>query len=258
MRGVIYASDAAPTENWPMTLAPPASLSSHSDERHVREMFSAIAPRYDFLNHFLSLGIDRGWRRKAVDRLGWEMRPDGLYLDACAGTLDLAAELAGRRGFAGRVVGADFAAPMLKLGSGKGRAGTIRPAAADALDLPFPDGRFDGALVGFGVRNLVDLDAGLAELARVLRSGARLVILEFTTPVWPPFRALYLFYFHRLLPLVGRAVSGHPTAYSYLPASVTTFGAPAALLARLEAAGFRDSGHSLLTGGIAALHWGTR
>ncbi len=241
-----------------MTLAPPASQSPHSEQQAVREMFSAIAPHYDFLNHFLSLGIDRRWRRAAVDRLGWEARPDGLYLDACAGTLDLAAELARRSGFAGRVVGADFSAPMLKLGAGKARPGAVRPAAADTLDLPFPAGRFDGAMVAFGIRNLADLDAGLGELARVLRPGARLVILEFTTPVWAPFRALYLFYFHRLLPLIGRAISRHPTAYSYLPASVSTFPAPDALRERLELAGFRDSAYSLLTGGIAALHWGTR
>jgi len=226
--------------------------------RYVREMFTAIAPRYDFLNHLLSLGIDRRWRRAAVDRLGWTMKPEGLYLDACAGTLDLAAELARRRGFGGRVVGADFSARMLKLGAGKARPDAIRCAAADTLELPFPGGRFDGAMVAFGVRNLADLDAGLAELARVLRPGARLVILEFTTPVWAPFRTLYLFYFRRLLPLIGRAVSRHPTAYSYLPASVSTFPAPDLLRERLEAVGFRDSGYSLLTGGIAALHWGTR
>ncbi len=221
-------------------------------------MFSAIAPRYDFLNHFLSLGIDRRWRRAAVDRLNWEARPAGTYLDACAGTLDLAVELAGRPGFEGRVVGADFAAPMLRLGGGKGRPGSIRPAAADTLALPFADGAFDGATVGFGVRNLADLDAGLAELARILAPGARLVILEFTTPPSQPLRAIYLFYFHRLLPLIGRAVSKHPTAYSYLPASVSTFPAPEALRDRLASAGFHDTGYRLLTGGIAALHWGTR
>ena len=244
-----------------MTLAPPAfpSRADHSEQRRsVREMFTAIAPRYDFLNHFLSLGVDRRWRRAAVDRLGWQAKRDGLYLDACAGTLDLAEELARRRDFSGRVVGADFSARMLKLGAGKSRPGAVRPAAADTLELPFPAGRFDGAMVAFGVRNLTDLDAGLAELARVLKPGARLVVLEFTTPAWAPFRALYLFYFRRLLPLVGRAVSGHPTAYSYLPASVSTFPAPDALLDRVRAAGFRDAGYSLLTGGIAALHWGTR
>ncbi len=224
----------------------------------MREMFTAIAPRYDFLNHFLSLGIDRLWRRAAIRRLGWEAEPGGLYLDACAGTLDLAATLARRRGFCGRVVGADFAARMLKLGQGKAETGDVRAAAADTLELPFGDGTFDGATVGFGVRNLADLDAGLKELARVLKPGARLVVLEFTTPVWRPYRALYLFYFHRILPLVGRLVSGHPTAYSYLPASVTTFPAPDALREKLARAGLRDCGYSLLSGGIAALHWGTR
>ena len=244
-----------------MTLAPPApspQTDRSEQRRFVREMFTAIAPRYDFLNHLLSLGIDRRWRRAAVDRLGWEARPDGLYLDACAGTLDLAAELARRRGFAGRVVGADFSARMLELGAGKAQPGRVRPAAADALDLPFAAGRFDGAMVAFGVRNLADLDAGLRELARVLKPGARLVILEFTTPVWAPFRALYQLYFRRILPLVGRAVSGHATAYSYLPASVGAFPAPDALLERLGSAGFHDAGYGLLTGGIAALHWGTR
>jgi demethylmenaquinone methyltransferase/2-methoxy-6-polyprenyl-1,4-benzoquinol methylase len=259
MRGVIYASHAAPTDSRPMTLAPPAPPPLHSDKRrYVREMFSAIAPRYDFLNHTLSLGRDRGWRRAAVDRLAWESRPEGLYLDACAGTLDLAAELANRRGFSGVVVGADFAKAMLRLGRGKASPGAIRTAAADALQLPFRAGCFDGATVGFGVRNLADLDAGLGELFRVLRSGARLVILEFSLPAWPPFRSLYLLYFRRVLPLLGRAVSGHPTAYSYLPASVDGFPAPASLQQRLERAGFRDCGYRLLTGGIAAIHWGTR
>ena len=242
-----------------MTLAPPAPPPVPSDKRrYVREMFSAIAPRYDLLNHLLSLGADRSWRRRAVDRLVWEGRAAGAYLDACAGTLDLAMELAGRRRFAGRVVGADFAAPMLRRGARKAGAAPVSPAAADTLALPFPDGCFDGAMAGFGVRNLDDLDAGLRELLRVLRPGARLVILDFTTPPWAPLRALYLFYFRRVLPLVGRAVSGHPTAYAYLPASVGTFPAPAALLARMGAAGFRDGGFELLTGGIAAIHWGTR
>ncbi|HXY70415.1 MAG TPA: ubiquinone/menaquinone biosynthesis methyltransferase [Gemmatimonadales bacterium] len=242
-----------------MTSAPPAPPPAPSDKRrYVREMFSAIAPRYDLLNHLLSLNVDRSWRRKAVDRLGWEARTSGTFLDACAGTLDLAAELAGRRGFTGRVVGADFAVPMLHLGARKAAGAPVRPAAADALALPFADGSLDGATVGFGVRNLEDLDAGLRELLRVLRPGARLVVLDFTTPAWAPLRALYLFYFRRVLPVVGRLVSGHPTAYAYLPASVETFPAPAALLGRMAAAGFRDGGFELLTGGIAAIHWGAR
>ncbi|MBW8772779.1 MAG: class I SAM-dependent methyltransferase, partial [Gemmatimonadetes bacterium] len=118
-------------------------------------MFAAIAPSYDLLNHVLSFNFDRGWRKRAVDLLDWERRPDGVYLDLCAGTLDLAADLARRPGFRGRVIGADFVLPMLALGRGK--AGRMHPVTADALELPFADHVFDGATVGFGVRNLSDL-----------------------------------------------------------------------------------------------------
>jgi demethylmenaquinone methyltransferase / 2-methoxy-6-polyprenyl-1,4-benzoquinol methylase len=242
-----------------MRLAPTALPTPPSDKRrYVREMFTAIAPRYDLLNHLLSLNVDRGWRRRAVNRLVWEERAGGVFLDACAGTLDLAAELANRRGFSGRVVGADFAPAMLRRGAGKARQGGVRAVAADALALPFADATFDGVTVGFGVRNLADLDAGLGELRRVLREGRRAVILDFTTPPWAPLRKLYLLYFRRVLPLLGGAISGHPEAYAYLPASVEAFPAPAAMAARMGAAGFRHCGFDLLTGGIAAIHWGTR
>ena len=226
--------------------------------RYVREIFSDIAPRYDLLNHLLSLNIDRGWRRVAVASLGWESRPEGRYLDACAGTLDLATALARRPGFRGRVIATDFALPMLRLGQDKPPAGAVCSSVADTLQLPFADGTFDGATVGFGVRNLTDLAAGFSELHRVIREGARLVILDFTTPTFAPLRAAYLFYFRRVLPVVGRLVSGHPTAYSYLPSSVAEFPAPQRLERMLTEAGFRDTGYTLLTGGIAAAHWGTR
>ncbi|HYJ80447.1 MAG TPA: class I SAM-dependent methyltransferase [Longimicrobiaceae bacterium] len=224
----------------------------------VRRMFASIAPRYDLLNHLLSANVDRVWRRRAVDALGWERAPAGLYLDDCAGTLDLAVELARREGFRGRVVGSDFTFAMLERGAGKTARLPVEAACADALLLPFADASFDGATVGFGVRNLADLDAGLREQARVLRPGARLVVLEFTTPGWQPFRALYLFYFLRVLPAVGRLVSKHDTAYTYLPESVRQFPGPAELAARMEGAGFSDVGWRTLSGGIAALHWGTR
>ncbi|HUL03453.1 MAG TPA: ubiquinone/menaquinone biosynthesis methyltransferase [Gemmatimonadales bacterium] len=223
---------------------------------YVRDMFTAIAPRYDFLNHLLSLNVDRRWRRQAVARLAWETRPDGVYLDLCAGTLDLAATLARAPGFRGRVIGADFVVPMLALGRGK--AARARPVGADALTLPFSSARFDGAMVAFGVRNLADLDAGFREAARVLKPGARFVVLEFTTPHWAPLRALYLFYFRRLLPAIGRAVSKHRDAYTYLPESVLDFPEPDALARKLEAAGFRDVRYETLTGGICAIHHGTR
>jgi demethylmenaquinone methyltransferase/2-methoxy-6-polyprenyl-1,4-benzoquinol methylase len=233
----------------------PARLAGDAKRSYVRGMFTAIAPRYDLLNHLLSLNIDRAWRRRAVGRLAWQRAPDGTFLDACAGTLDLAAELAGQSGFRGRVVGADFVVPMLHLGRNK--ADAVHPVGADTMKLPFGDAAFDGATVGFGIRNLVDVDAGFAELRRVLRPGARLVVLDFTLPSARPLRALYLFYFRRVLPSVGRMVSKHTDAYSYLPDSVLQFPTPEALAARMTAAGFGEVGFERVTVGIAAIHWGT-
>jgi demethylmenaquinone methyltransferase/2-methoxy-6-polyprenyl-1,4-benzoquinol methylase len=245
----------------PETHAPPSALPAPAEKAaHVRRMFSSIAPRYDLLNHVLSMNIDRLWRKRAVNRLGWERAPEGTFLDNCAGTLDLAVELAKRKTFRGRVVGSDFTYAMLEngVGAGKTRNVPIEPACADALALPFPDAAFDGATVGFGVRNLADLDAGLREMARVLKPGARLVILEFTTPGWQPFRGLYFFYFLKVLPLVGRMVSKHSSAYTYLPESVMSFPEPPELARRMEAAGFSGVKWETLSGGIAALHHGTR
>jgi len=143
----------------------------------------------------------------------------------------------------------------LQLGRGKGRH--VRPVGADALRLPFGDGVFDGVTVGFGIRNLVDVDAGFTELRRVLRPGARLVVLDFTLPSARPLRALYLFYFRRVLPLIGRIVSKHTSAYNYLPDSVLQFATPQALAERMTAAGFTDVGYERVTLGVAAVHWGT-
>ena len=233
-----------------------ASTTGAAKRAYVRGVFTAIAPRYDLLNHLLSLNVDRRWRRQAVKLLGWERVPNGLYLDLCAGTLDLAATLAGEQGFIGRIVGADFVLPMLQRGREKSAA--VLPLNADALELPFAAAAFDGATVGFGVRNLADLDQGLRESARVLKAGAKLVVLEFTTPTWQPMKALYLAYFRHLLPLVGRLVSKHTTAYTYLPESVLTFPTPSELAERMRRAGFTDVSYKTLFGGICALHTGVR
>jgi demethylmenaquinone methyltransferase/2-methoxy-6-polyprenyl-1,4-benzoquinol methylase len=223
---------------------------------YVRGIFTAIAPRYDLLNHLLSLNVDRRWRRLAVDRLEWERHPDGTYLDLCSGTMDLAAELARRPGFAGRVVGADFVQAMLMRGAGK--AARSVPVNADALSLPFGDAAFSGATVGFGVRNLMDLDAGLREASRVLKPGARFVILEFTTPRHQPMRGMYLAYFRHLLPMIGRFVSKHRDAYSWLPESVLAFPGPEELRVRMQKAGFEAVRYEMFMGGICAIHVGTR
>jgi demethylmenaquinone methyltransferase/2-methoxy-6-polyprenyl-1,4-benzoquinol methylase len=227
-------------------------------EDQVQRIFSEIAPRYDLLNHVLSLNVDRRWRRRAVDRLGWEARPDGTFLDACAGTFDLALELGGRPDFLGRIVASDFAWPMLATGASKLEGYRVSPVCGDTLRFPFPDGVFDGATVGFGVRNLSDLGQGLGEFLRVLRPGARLVILEFTTPPNALIRGAYHCYFHRILPLVGRVVSGHPWAYEYLPKSVGEFPGPEDLESLMLTAGFAEAGHRLLTLGVAAIHWGVK
>ncbi len=228
-------------------------------ERQVRTLFSEIAPRYDLLNHVLSLNIDRRWRRKAVDMLRPPLGdPDARVLDACAGTYDLSLELAGRKGWEGMIAASDFAAPMLHEGKEKLAGARIGPVCGDTLRLPFPDASFDGATVGFGVRNLADVDRGLKEFHRVLKPGGRLIVLEFTTPPNALMRRLYLFYFHRVLPLVGRVVSGHPWAYTYLPESVKEFPGPEELAAKFSAAGFESAEWQYLTGGIAAIHSGVK
>ena len=223
---------------------------------YVRDVFTAIAPTYDRLNRIISLRFDQGWRRYAIRRLGWERKPDGIYLDLCAGTLDFGAALARMPGFRGMVAGADFVSAMLRLGRAK--ADGLAPVTADALELPFPDASFDGAMVGWGVRNLVDLDAGLAEAARVLKPGSRLVILEMALPRVPLLRRLYTVYFRRVLPWIGRRISKHTTAYSWLPESTLTFPEPPELARRLEAQGFRNVWYQLFLGGVCALHVGTR
>ncbi len=231
------------------------------DERGVavERMFSAIAPRYDFLNRLLSAGRDRSWRREAIRAT--VLPPEGQLLDICTGTADMALEAA-RQFPEAHIVGVDFSRPMISLGLAKveraNLTSRISLQVAPAEALPFPDQSFDAATVAFGLRNVPDRLRGLREMHRVLRPGGRAVILEFTTPPSPLFRRLYLWYFHRVLPWIGGLISGHPSAYSYLPASVSDFPSPLGLSAWMREAGFVEISYRLLTGGIVAIHVGQK
>jgi demethylmenaquinone methyltransferase/2-methoxy-6-polyprenyl-1,4-benzoquinol methylase len=240
------------------TEASSAAAGGPAKRAYVQRMFSDIAPRYDLLNRLLSLGIDRSWRRAAIGALQWRGRARGSFLDLCAGTLDVAAQLASEPGFEGRVLAADFAEPMLRGGLGKGPSGRIGPVVADAVSLPIASGSCDGAIVAFGIRNVAGLDEAIREVVRVLSPGARFVILEFSTPSVPLVRGAYLFYFKHVLPLIGGAISGHATAYRYLPESVANFPERDALADRMRVAGLRDVSWKAVTFGIAAIHVGVK
>jgi demethylmenaquinone methyltransferase / 2-methoxy-6-polyprenyl-1,4-benzoquinol methylase len=214
----------------------------------VRGMFDRIAPVYDVMNRVMTVGLDQRWRKLAVTEAVW---PGDRVLDACCGTGDLAVE-AERRG--GRVVGLDFSEKMLE--RARRKSGAIEWVEGDALALPFDAGAFDAATVGFGVRNLADLEGGLRELARVLRPGGKLAVLEITRPrgILKPFFRLW---FDVVVPLLGRVLPGGE-AYTYLPASVRRFPGPDDLSALLESAGFESVRYRLLGGGIVALHVGVK
>ncbi len=223
---------------------------------YVQRIFSEIAPRYDLLNHLLSLNIDRRWRRRAIAALDWRRRPAGLYVDLCAGTMEVAVALARASGFGGTVVAADFAEPMLRAGRSKVHDIPVVPAVGDALRLPLRDGAASGVIVAFGIRNLADLDAGLLEAKRVLVPGGRFVILEFSMPRARLLGAAYRFYFRRVLPAIGGLVSGHPSAYRYLPESVANFPVEEELASRMTRAGFANVWWRSLSFGVAAIHCG--
>ena len=225
--------------------------------RYVRRMFSEIAPRYDLLNHVLSLNIDRAWRRSAIRELRIDRNPAGTYLDLCAGTLDVSAMIAATHSSAS-VIGADFAEPMLRAGVSKIGDSKIAPVTADALMLPLRDNSVSGAIVAFGIRNVADLDQGLREVNRVLTPGSRFVILEFSTPRSKIVNSAYQLYFNHVLPRIGSIVSGHGTAYTYLPKSVANFPATDALAKRMSAAGFANVSWRSFTMGIVAIHIGEK
>ena len=228
------------------------------EEGQVRAMFDRIAGVYDRLNGVMTAGLHHEWRRRAADEA--RLRPGARALDVATGTGDLALELARRVAPGGSVVGADFSPGMLERARAKA-AGAPEGVAltfeeANALALPYDDGSFDAATVGFGARNFSDLDRGLAEMARVVRPGGRVVVLELTEPQRPPLSSFYSLWFDRVVPALGR-VAGDPDAYSYLPDSVKRFGGPAELAAALDRAGLDGIRWILTAGGIIAIHSGT-
>ena len=225
----------------------------------VRSMFGAIAGRYDFLNHLLSLNIDRYWRRKVVAELAGILdREDVQIVDLACGTGDLALKL--KEGANARVLGADFCEPMLVIAKRKAAIKKLPVpfVEADAMQLPFYDSTIDALTISFGLRNLPDVRRGLTEMFRVLRPGGKLVVLEFTTPVVPGFRPLFNFYFRRVLPFVGGVLSGSRPAYAYLPVSVAHFPDQKSLAELMREVGFSDVRYKNLTGGVAAIHTGFR
>lgn len=235
----------------------PLREAEHS--RAVREMFGGIASRYDLLNHLLSLNIDKGWRRKVAK----ELRPildneDATVLDVACGTGDLSLELAS--GAKASITGTDFCRPMLKFAKEKIDAAnrTIPLVEADAMELPFPSESFDAVTIAFGLRNLPNVENGLAELLRILRPKGKLVVLEFSQPVIPGIREAFNLYFTRVLPRIGGLVSGSRCAYEYLPDSVRGFPPQKELAAMMQKIGFSNVQYRNLTGGIAALHIGER
>jgi demethylmenaquinone methyltransferase/2-methoxy-6-polyprenyl-1,4-benzoquinol methylase len=218
-------------------------------------MFAGIAGRYDLLNHLLSLNIDKRWRRIVAAELREILdRPDALVLDVACGTGDLTIEL--QRGSSAIVMGTDFCRPMLTIARQKDSRHSF--IEADAMQLPFGGSSFDALTIAFGLRNLANVRSGLSELYRILRPGGRLAVLEFSDPVIPGFRQLFNFYFSTVLPRIGGAVSGSRGAYEYLPDSVARFPGQKDLAAMMEAVGFTSVKYQNLTGGIAALHSGSK
>ena len=219
--------------------------------RDVAEMFDGVARRYDLTNTVLSGGMDRGWRRATVAALA--LGPRDTVLDLAAGTAVSTVQLGS---CAATAIACDFSLGMLKAGKARGRH--VPMVAGDALALPFADESFDAATIAFGLRNVADVDAALLELARVTRPGGRLVVCEFSRPTWAPWRTVYTEYLMRALPAVARRVSSNPDAYVYLAESIRAWPDQRGLAARLQEAGWRGVEWRDLSGGIVALHRGTK
>jgi demethylmenaquinone methyltransferase / 2-methoxy-6-polyprenyl-1,4-benzoquinol methylase len=228
---------------------PSASARSGTlQDAQVRAMFDRIAGVYDLMNSVMTAGLHHRWRQRAADLA--ELAPGGRALDVATGTGDLAIELASRVGPSGEVVGSDFSEGMLE--RARRKAPQLRWEHADALALQYADDGFDAATVGFGARNFADLDRGLSEMARVVRPGGKVVVLEITTPQKPPLSTFFSLWFDRLVPLLGR----FDDAYTYLPASVKRFPGPEGVGASMARAGLTDIRWVLTAGGIIAIHHG--
>jgi demethylmenaquinone methyltransferase/2-methoxy-6-polyprenyl-1,4-benzoquinol methylase len=232
-------------------------------EARIRRMFGQIAPWYDFLNHLLSLNIDKRWRDRTARLVPPGPASDGPILDLCTGTGDLALTYDRAAKGSVPVVGADFSHEMLvravKKADAAGAGGRVRFVEADAQALPFPDGAFQLVTVAFGLRNVTDTDRGLREMVRVTRPGGRVAVLEFSKPRSPVLGRLYLWYFRYVLPLVGQLVSRSPeSAYRYLPASVLNFPDYEALADRMRAAGLEEVKYQPFTFGVATLYVGVK
>jgi demethylmenaquinone methyltransferase/2-methoxy-6-polyprenyl-1,4-benzoquinol methylase len=236
----------------------PSSSPGTLPEPQVRAMFDRIAGVYDLLNTVMTAGLHHQWRRRAADLAA--VAGGDRVLDVATGTGDLALEVASRLERSGTVVGVDFSEPMLALARSKAAARGDGPevsfSAANALALPFDDRSFDAATVGFGARNFDDLGQGLREMARVVRPGGRVVVLEMTTPQRPPLSWFFRLWFDRVVPVLGR-FAGDPDAYSYLPDSVRRFPGPAELAATMAGAGMSEVRYVITAGGIIAMHVGT-
>jgi demethylmenaquinone methyltransferase / 2-methoxy-6-polyprenyl-1,4-benzoquinol methylase len=238
--------------------APQGTSDPQTAARAVREMFTSIAPRYDLLNHVLSFNVDRLWWRRAARSFADILaRPDARVLDLCCGTGDMTFALRRRAAGPANILGADFSHAMLQRASDKSVGTSLRWVEADALRLPFADGRFDLVTAAFGFRNLADYDAGLREMLRVLRSGGECGILDFGEPRGVMGK-LYRIYFKRVLPAVGTVISGVKGPYAYLPASVERFPAPGEMVERMRRAGFREAAWTPYTFGIAGLYRGKK
>jgi demethylmenaquinone methyltransferase/2-methoxy-6-polyprenyl-1,4-benzoquinol methylase len=241
-----------------LTVIKPIQTSEKSKKQQVEEMFDSISKRYDFLNHFLSLGIDKGWRKKAIAKLKSD-KPQ-IILDVATGTADLAIEALSLN--PEKIIGVDLSEGMLSMGrlklDKKGLSSKIELQKGDSERLLFDDNYFDACTVGFGVRNFEHLDQGLSEIYRVLKPGSKLVVLEFSKPSSFPVKQVYNLYFNTILPFWGRYISKSSSAYSYLPESVKHFPDGQTFLQHLNSLGFKNTSSQTLTFGICSIYTGIK